>query len=116
MYFDNRGAVLFCEVSSRNYEWDALDKGQRWGYRSVIEDTQHVAALCKHSVPPDRQINTRTDIESFQLQIFDEEKGAIVKSPLWRGNDKWQRFVSAWYEDHNGLRTDILNHINSAQT
>ena len=67
---DNDGKVLFCELNSSESEWAKLGLGQRLLYRNLIFNSAHLSVLCKHSVPKTKKINTRHDVESFQVLVY----------------------------------------------
>lgn len=92
--FDNGGRLVLAEFSSSCSEWGELKYGQRLAYESAIKGTHNLAALCKHGVPPDRQINTRNDVDSFQVMFC--VAGDLVLSPLFDGN-RWGRFIESWF-------------------
>jgi hypothetical protein len=96
--FDNRGKMIIGEISSIAREWRELKPGQRWTYESLVSGSAHCAVLCHHSVPLEegRKIDTRYDIDSFQIMISDH---GFLTLPVMSGNNKWQRFVFAWYRD-----------------
>lgn len=107
MVFDNSGDVLFCEVSSSRVEWKDLDIGQRKTYQNSIRGTDNFAVLCTHAVPLDagRQINSRQDIQQFQVMVFDpKHRNPFVTTEVFVGNDRWQKFVSVWFNNPSEIR------------
>lgn len=123
--FDNRnagGAIIYGELSSSCREWAQLQSGQREFYENCIRDRHHCAVLCKHSVRPEhgRKINTFTDIESFQVMVWDH---GPVYSHAIVGNQHWQSFVVQWVNRSDGpmrarqrvlgkiIRTDVSQHV-----
>lgn len=114
MVFDNKGWILFCEISSQYAEWPILREskggtGQVRLYEAAVEDSIHCAVLCKHSVPlvPQRPIDSRADIESFQVMLYDPQHG-LLTTELFRGNAVWQRFVHLWFIDTRKVRRGCL--------
>ena len=70
--------------------------------------TIHCAVLCKHSVPLSerRAIDTRHDIESFQIMIYDPHiPDLLATTEHFVGNDRWQNFVQRWYRSPSSIRT-----------
>ena len=96
--FDNNGNVIFCEFSSQHDDWSRISLGQRLLYQNCINGTDHLAVLCRHSVKASdgRRINSRTDIQSFQVMLHDR---ILLYSPVIDGNDKWQKLIQWWFED-----------------
>ena len=96
--FDNQGLMIFCEFSRVCCSWnhDSIKVGQRLMYEGLIRHTAHCAVLCKHTVDPDegRAINTRLDVDSFQVMIWDFH---TIKGQICVGNDLWQKFVFDWF-------------------
>ena len=110
MVFDNRGWALFCEISRKHSKWSALRadaKGQHDTYLSTIKNTVHCAVLCKHSVSlsAERAIDTRNDIESFQVMLYDPRLPLLMaNTEIFTGNGRWQRFVFRWFESPEQVR------------
>lgn len=100
MAIDNRGEILFIEVSSSTPNWYEIPKGQRRLYESLLRNStgNQAAALVRHSVPKDRQINTRTDIDEFSI-MANVSPRTPKTSDIFHGNERWQEFVTKWIED-----------------
>ena len=115
MVFDNYGSGIWCEVSRTRRTWASLERGQRLLYESAILKTNHCAALCKHSVPPDaeREINTRADIESFQIMLWSLHHQTLFLTEVFEGNQRWQDFVFSWYEKPEKMRRYCFDHPES---
>ncbi len=94
--FDNSGQLLLCELSSSKRRWDELDFGQRIFYESFVKRGKVMAALCRHDVPPDRQIDTYADVQEFQVMFLNNSKLEI--SDVLEGS-RWGKFVVAWFKD-----------------
>lgn len=92
---DNNGFVIFFELSSRTCDWDALDYGQRTLYWNIIRSTRHVAVLCKHHVPVDRDIRTWCDIDEACLRW--SHKGEDKRTQL--SFSEFYEFVARWFYD-----------------
>ncbi len=105
--FDNQGKIIYCELTRYFANWNNVSRGQRWLYESCIRDGAHCAVICKHSVSPeeDRPIDTRHDIEAFQIMIYD---CGFVSCQPYQGNENWQRFVRQWFSDPIWLRRYLL--------
>ena len=109
LVFDNMGAMLFCELSSNCDQWRLLEKGQRWAYQSAIKNNRpHCAVICRHNVKLAdlRQIDTRRDIVAFQVMAYD--LAAFRISCVIEGNEHWQAFVLAWFQNADGLRGHVI--------
>lgn len=112
MLFDNAGKIMLCELSSAVSSWSEVQIGQRWLYQSFIKDQPHCAVLCRHNVDPSsgRQINTRFDIQSFQVMVWEHEQ---VLSRVYDGNHYWQRVVELWVNHQDGpakIRRSVLGY------
>ena len=111
MIFDNDGAILFCELSSSSSEWKKLSAGQRWAYQSAIRYRVRwfpcLAVLCRHNLNPEtgRKIDTMNDVIAFQVMLHDFD---FRVSRLIKGNEHWQKFVTAWFSNSSGLFGEIL--------
>ncbi len=105
--FDNRGNILFCELSSHAREWKEIQPGQLRLYEGLLRGNPHCAVLCRHSVRPERKrkIDTRYDIESFHVRIFDH---GFIELPVVDGNQEWQSLVLRWYENPVMMRRTII--------
>lgn len=97
---DNTGEILVGEFSSSCELWEQVSSGQRKLYRAMVINGA-VAALCRHEVPTDRQINTRDDVKSFQV-MFGRD-GTVGCSILYDGR-RWVRFVEEWFRDPGYLK------------
>ena len=94
--FDDWGAMLFAEFSSQHKKWSELDDGQVWMYQNLVKGSNNaIAALCKHSVPTTRQINTKNDVDSFH--VMSAVNGMIKTSCVYDGA-RWPGFVLSWYD------------------
>jgi hypothetical protein len=103
--FDNRGRMVLAEFSSSCSEWELLSLGQRMAYMSAIAGTYHLAALCKHSVPKMRQINTRDDVDSFQI-MFDVA-GDFYVLPTIEGKH-WPLLIDRWFKSPSSAITGLM--------
>jgi hypothetical protein len=101
---DNNGMILACELSRSASKWQQLLPGQRILYQSLVYRSAHIAVLCHHSVAPEegRKIDTRYDIDSFQIMMADDWKITII--PVINGNFYWRKFVEMWFTDPYKLR------------
>lgn len=106
MAFDASGKIIFVELSSSCVEWRQIDTGQRLLYERAITGTLHCACLCKHAVPISQQINSRNDVMSFQIMIWNQ---GPIYSPIVSGN-KWAGFVERWVNTDNGPHV-IRHHL-----
>lgn len=102
--FDNSGAFVLSEWSSSKTVWAGLETGQRLAYENLIKKTSNVAAVCKHSVPIDRQIDTRHDCDWFQVMWWDGSK--LCFSIVFEGS-RWSAFVESWFKEP----MDVVRHL-----
>lgn len=112
MVFDNDTWLLLCEVSSEYASWRDLQaraKGQIRMYQALIGQTANCAVLCKHSVPliPYRPIDTRNDIDKFEVMLWDVMPG-IVFTETFCTNKRWQDFVFSWFQNPKKTRMKCL--------
>lgn len=106
--FDNKGKILFCEFSSSQTQWCDLDIGQLRLYKACVMDSPHCAVLCKHNVTlaDNRPIDTRFDVQSFQVMLWDYE---FIFTRIWpNDNQDWQRCVMSWFEDPLATRRRFM--------
>ena len=102
-FWDNNGDFIFAELSSSQTLWSELSKGQVMAYSNLIQHTIDVAVLFKHSVPINRQIDTREDCESFHVMWDDS---GICLSKVFSG-DRWVRFVESWFANPLNVRDHL---------
>lgn len=107
MYFDNRGRIIFGELTTNFPEWASISDGQRMGYQNMIRGSAHCAVVAFHNaVPEDQEIDSRLDILGFQPMIFDG--GDFILGETYNGNDKWQDFIFWWFENPARLRRHLI--------
>ena len=107
MVFDNAGRIIFIELERSCSRWQEVTRGQRLLYENLIKSGAHCACLCKHSVPVPMQIDTRYDIESFEIMVWDY---GLVYSKIQPGV-YWKKFVCDWFSAPEGplfVRRKIL--------
>ena len=106
--FDNKGAIIFADLSRSYTSWDKTLIGQRQLYEALAKYGPHCSVLCKHSVAPQtgKKINTLRDIEQFQVMVWDFEP---VLSPIYDGA-WWQQFVILWVNNQTGP-SKIRRHV-----
>ena len=112
MTFDNRGNILYGELSSKDIDWDDIKNhaiGQFRLYRGTIKQTTNLAILCKHSVPlqDERLIDTRTDIDSFHVMLHNLGNDFLF-TEIFYGNSRWQGFVFGWFNNPERIRRSCL--------
>ena len=94
--------VVFCEFSSQVTNWTDVAYGQFLLYQAVIRDSANLACLCKHSVPTSSVIDTKNDVDSFQVMFCSE--GWYYVSPEYPGR-WWGDFVERVF---NGDKLDKM--------
>lgn len=102
--FDNAGRIVFAEFSSSKEDWRQIDFGQRKAYISAIQRAPHVAALCKHSVPGNMLINSRDDVERFQI-MFGKGEGVFTTEVC--SGDRWPRLIEAWFASPDSVTRSL---------
>lgn len=103
--FDNGGCLVLAEFSSSCRLWAELSRGQRLAYMSAISGTSHLAALCKHSVPKTRQINTRNDVDSFQA-MFAVAGDFFAIQPI--AGKHWPALIDRWFCSPSDAITGLM--------
>lgn len=113
MVFDNKGAIIFADLTRSYLSWDKVLVGQWLLYEALAHHGPHCSILCKHSVTPQtgRKINTLLDVEQFQVMVWDFEP---VLSPVYDGT-RWQHFVTLWVNKSYGP-SKIRRHILGTST
>jgi hypothetical protein len=101
MAVDANGKILFCELSSSVSHWLQADTGQLVLYQNAIKGGCHCACLCRHNVGIDRKINTKNDVQSFHVMLWDYD---FVCSDIFPGS-MWSGFVRYWVNDPHGPLT-----------
>lgn len=94
--FDNAGRMVFTEFSSKTSDWGKLPVGQRLLYENLLKSSggRHVAALCQHNTPKDKQIDTRKGVIAFSLMRCRD--GSVHWTEPF-GGDRWDKFVKSWF-------------------
>ena len=107
--FDNKGDILFCELSRHHPIWSDLSRGQLMLYFNAIGPvSKHFAVLLKHSVDG-RQIDTMKDVDSFHVMI---RKGQDIL--FWpdreqtASGDRWRKFAPSWFKDVCAARKYVI--------
>jgi hypothetical protein len=116
LYFDDRGKIIYVELSREHDKWSEISQGQREGYQGMItNDGIYCAVLAKHDVDPSlcREINTCTDVERFQVMVWDRTRwgSGYRYSKVFVSNEKWQEFVYRWYDGPQALLCRIFGRV-----
>ena len=100
--------ILFCELSRRQRYWRDVTHAQRHVYIGAITSGQgkSLAVLLNHNVPASRQIDTYSDIVTFQIMSFAALLGYTTSS-LFNGSD-WPNFVKSFY---SGSERNLLSRL-----
>lgn len=102
---DANGSVIFAELSTQCTTWGTLRKGQRLLHEALVRGGPHCSALCFHSVGAERPINSKTDVDSFQLILFDH---GLIELDVWEGRF-WPGFVENWVKDPLRARRRLIS-------
>lgn len=90
-YVESSGCFLFAEFSRDSSTLESLPRGQELAYtRLSRRPTGDAVAVCKHSVPFTRAINTKADVEACTVYFASGSKSV----PLC--NAQWQHLVVKW--------------------
>ena len=94
---DNAGHVMCIELSSSINIWSQASRGQYLAAQSLVKAGQGkiASAIAFHRTPVDQDIDLRESVESFSLMYFAPPTYAC--SDVFVGNERWQRFVLAWF-------------------
>lgn len=93
-YVESSGCYLFAEFSRECVELDCLPRGQHLAYtRLSRRPNGDAVAICRHSVPSDREIDTKTDVEACTVYFASGTKSVLLC------NDQWQQLVTKWAAD-----------------
>lgn len=106
--FDNSGDILYCELTRHATTWlgddgkvhPKIGYGQFMLYFNAIGPiSKDLAVLLHHDVPATRAIDTRADIDAFQVMVRKGDE--VVFSPVWH---RWEKFVVSWYDNPSKVR------------
>ena len=88
---ESSGCFLFAEFSRDCNVVECLSRGQELAYtRLSRRPNADAVAVCKHSVPKDRQIDTARDVESCTIYFASGTKCVLLN------NEQWQLLVPKW--------------------
>ncbi len=105
--FDNAGHVLCVEFSKDTAIWSRVKKGQYLCAQSLVKAGagKIAAALAYHQTPIKERIDSRERVLSFSVMYFTPPTYACTD--VFEGNERWQRFVLAWFENAEQLLSKI---------
>jgi len=90
-FVESSGCYLFAEFSRDCMELDCLSRGQQLAYSRLAQRPNGDAvAVCKHSVPTTRAIDTAADVEVCTVYFAAGTKSVLLC------NDQWQQLVVKW--------------------
>lgn len=90
-YVESSGCYLFAEFSRECVDIDCLSRGQELAYRRLSRRPNGDAvAVCKHSVPTNRAIDTKLDVEACTVYFASGTKSVLIC------NEQWQQLVEKW--------------------
>lgn len=110
--YSDGGGFLFCEFKKRIATWEELsqdNEAQVKAYAALVLQGRSLVALCCHDVPPDRDIDARHDVLSFNLMCQDGGK-AMASSEVFDGS-RWFAFVSAFITSPSRTCCDVARRI-----
>ena len=101
LVWDNRGYILFCEFTRREFPHSSMKKGQFLLYQALVKNCpdKHVFALCKHNAPLDRKICSKRDVKQFELMTY---KNGHEEWKTFEG-DMWPVAVELWLTEPHGV-------------
>jgi hypothetical protein len=68
MVLDDKGRILFIELSSKTARWDELSTGQRKLYENIVKNSSRQrAVLCHIRTEPGKEILTDEDVKAFSV-------------------------------------------------
>ena len=104
---DNAGHVLCVELSKQTNIWSQAKRGQYLAAQSLVKAGQGkiASAIGFHRTPTEEQIDLRESVESFSVMYYVAPTYACTKP--FEGNQHWQRFVLAWFDDAERLIASI---------
>lgn len=90
-FVESSGCYLFAEFSRDCVQIDCLSRGQQLAYtRLSRRPNGDAVAVCKHSVPTTRVIDTKVDVEACTVYFASGTKSVLLC------NDQWQQLVTKW--------------------
>lgn len=88
---ESSGCYLFAEFSRDTFEICGLSRGQEIAYTRLSQIAGgHAVAVCKHSVPTTRAIDTKADVEDCTVYFASGSKSVALC------NLQWQELVIRW--------------------
>lgn len=93
-YVESSGCFLWAEFSRDSVNIDSLSRGQELAYtRLSRRPNSDAVAVCRHSVPTNRQVDTARDVESCTVYFASGTKSVLLC------NNQWQKLVTKWAEN-----------------
>lgn len=90
-FVESSGCFLWAEFSRDCFDLECLSRGQQLAYtRLARRPNADAVAVCRHSVPTSRQINTARDVETCTVYFASGTKSVLLC------NDQWQQLVPKW--------------------
>lgn len=90
-FVESSGCFLWAEFSRDSVEIESLSRGQELAYtRLSRRPNADAVAVCRHSVPTTRQIDTAHDVESCTVYFASGTKSVLLN------NCEWQKLVTKW--------------------
>lgn len=90
-FVESSGCFLWAEFSRESVDIHSLSRGQELAYtRLARRPNADAVAVCRHSVPTSRQIDTVRDVEECTVYFAGGSKSVLLC------NDQWQQLVTKW--------------------
>ena len=90
-FVESSGCFLFAEFSRDCFDIKGLSRGQELAYtRLATRPNADAVAVCNHSVPSSRQIDTANDVEFCTVYFSSGTKSVLLC------NDQWKQLVTKW--------------------
>ena len=115
VYFHTRsdgGAFLDCEFKRDVSTWRELlekNRAQVEAFAGRVKLGHTLAALCKHSVPTTRDIDSRHDVDSYNLMCFDSVRVQVSKKVL--DGATWFDFVDSFVRNPAAVAHKVAHSI-----
>ena len=111
--FDNKGQLIYVEFARSDYplSWDNISTGQRWLYKSMLENKKgSVAVLACHNVPSNQKIDSKTDITHASVV------SCKFTAEISLDSTQYVQFVNLWDQSPKEARAYICGIADAEQS